>query len=169
MRFSEDTFQGTGNNNQPYTVNGPWQTHTKRMLRHKALIQCSRIAFGFVGIYDEDEAQRIIEGQAVLVNGDTCTTEPSAMAKSYLPKLVNRAQKDGSWQAALDYSAQMFSGFDAVFMAAELKKAKATAEVLLPNKSGAATATPGNAMPQSHDAANPVNNKRLSPLADAIR
>lgn len=40
--------------------NGPWQTHTKRMLRHKALIQCARIAFGFAGIYDDDEAIRII-------------------------------------------------------------------------------------------------------------
>lgn len=43
---------------------GPWQTHTKRMLRHKTLIQCARLAFGFVGIYDEDEAYRIIEGES---------------------------------------------------------------------------------------------------------
>lgn len=41
--------------------NGPWQTHTKRMIRHKATIQAARLAFGFVGIFDEDEAQRIIE------------------------------------------------------------------------------------------------------------
>lgn len=40
-------------------VNGPWQSHTKRMHRHKAMIQTARLAFGFVGIYDEDEAQRI--------------------------------------------------------------------------------------------------------------
>ena len=44
--------------------NGPWQTHPKRMLRHKAMIQCARIAFGFGGIYDADEAERIIESQA---------------------------------------------------------------------------------------------------------
>lgn len=37
----------------------PWQSHPRRMLRHKAMIQCARLAFGFVGIYDEDEAQRI--------------------------------------------------------------------------------------------------------------
>jgi len=41
---------------------GPWQTHPKRFLRHKAMIQCSRVAFGFVGIYDQDEAERIAEG-----------------------------------------------------------------------------------------------------------
>lgn len=40
---------------------GPWQTHTKRFLRHKAMIQAARIAFGFVGIYDQDEAERIID------------------------------------------------------------------------------------------------------------
>lgn len=39
----------------------PWKTHPKRMLRHKALIQCARLAFGFVGIYDQDEAERIVD------------------------------------------------------------------------------------------------------------
>lgn len=46
---------------------GPWQTHTKRFLRHKTLIQGARLAFGFAGIYDEDEASRIVESQAVVV------------------------------------------------------------------------------------------------------
>jgi phage recombination protein Bet len=40
---------------------GPWQSHPYRMLRHKAMIQCARIAFGFGGIYDADEAERIVE------------------------------------------------------------------------------------------------------------
>ena len=40
---------------------GPWQSHPKRMLRHKAMIQCARLAFGFAGIYDQDEAERITE------------------------------------------------------------------------------------------------------------
>lgn len=44
-----------------YVANGPWQTHTKRMLRHKALIQAARVGFSFSGIYDEDEAQRIVD------------------------------------------------------------------------------------------------------------
>jgi phage recombination protein Bet len=39
----------------------PWQTHPSRMLRHKAFIQAARLAFGFAGIYDEDEAARILE------------------------------------------------------------------------------------------------------------
>ena len=35
----------------------PWRTCPRRMLRHKALIQGARIAFGFAGIHDEDEAE----------------------------------------------------------------------------------------------------------------
>lgn len=46
---------------------GPWQSHTKRFLRHKTLIQGARVAFGFGGIYDEDEAHRVIEGVATRV------------------------------------------------------------------------------------------------------
>lgn len=40
---------------------GPWKSHPKRMLRHKAMIQCARLAFGYVGIFDQDEAERIAE------------------------------------------------------------------------------------------------------------
>jgi phage recombination protein Bet len=35
----------------------PWKMK-HRMLRHKAMIQCARYAFGFAGIYDQDEAER---------------------------------------------------------------------------------------------------------------
>lgn len=44
----------------------PWKME-HRMLRHKALIQCARIAFGFSGIYDEDEAERIKTANATVV------------------------------------------------------------------------------------------------------
>lgn len=47
---------------------GPWKTHPKRMLRHKAMIQCARLAFGFTGIYDQDEADRIAEAQREPIN-----------------------------------------------------------------------------------------------------
>jgi len=39
----------------------PWRSHPRRMLRHKAMIQAARMAFGFAGIYDADEAERILE------------------------------------------------------------------------------------------------------------
>lgn len=42
----------------------PWDSHPNRMHRHKTLIQAGRVAFGFGGIYDDDEAARIIEGES---------------------------------------------------------------------------------------------------------
>lgn len=39
----------------------PWKSHPRRMLRHKAMIQAARLAFSFVGIYDEDEGERVRE------------------------------------------------------------------------------------------------------------
>ncbi len=55
-------FIGNKGRQDEYTSMGPWQTHTKRMLRWKAMIQGGRVAFSFAGIYDQDEAERIIEG-----------------------------------------------------------------------------------------------------------
>lgn len=37
----------------------PWQSHPRRMLRHKTMIQAARLAFGYAGIFDEDEGERI--------------------------------------------------------------------------------------------------------------
>ena len=50
----------------------PWKSHPRRMLRHKALIQAARVAFGFAGIYDEDEAERIVH------MGDVHNVEPQS-------------------------------------------------------------------------------------------
>jgi phage recombination protein Bet len=40
-----------------YRNTDPWNQMPFRQLRHKALIQCGRYAFGFSGIHDEDEAR----------------------------------------------------------------------------------------------------------------
>lgn len=42
----------------------PWKMQ-HRMLRHKAMIQAARYAFGFSGIYDEDEGEKIAEATDV--------------------------------------------------------------------------------------------------------
>lgn len=44
-----------------YRPTDPWNKSPRRMLRHKALIQCARVAFGFSGIYDEDEARDVAQ------------------------------------------------------------------------------------------------------------
>ena len=45
-------------------ISEPWKRWPRRMLRHKAMIQAARLAFGFSGIVDEDEAVRIDEATA---------------------------------------------------------------------------------------------------------
>jgi len=44
---------------EAHTNQGAWLTHPRRMLRHKAMVQCARICFGLSGIYEPDEAHRI--------------------------------------------------------------------------------------------------------------
>ena len=40
-----------------------WITHPRRMLRHKAMVQCARIAFGLGEIVDPDEAMQIVSAR----------------------------------------------------------------------------------------------------------
>jgi hypothetical protein len=47
-----------------------------RMLRHKAIIQCARIAFGFSGITDEDEGQVIRGAEKVAKGREIARAEP---------------------------------------------------------------------------------------------
>lgn len=42
-----------------------WKTWPARMLRHKAVIQAARYAFGFSGIVDPDEAERFKEAKDI--------------------------------------------------------------------------------------------------------
>lgn len=94
--FLDETYQP-----QRGKFAGPWQTHTKRMLRHKALIQCARVAFGFAGIYDPDEAERIRDmGAADVVNptahnNATMTPEADVIEAQIVYEEISQAQKDG--------------------------------------------------------------------------
>ncbi|WP_051294909.1 phage recombination protein Bet [Maridesulfovibrio bastinii] len=63
----------------------PWKMNTRRMLRHKTLIQGARLAFGFSGIYDEDEGKRIAEARVINMNQD--------MPKSIDPEYSSQPQK----------------------------------------------------------------------------
>jgi phage recombination protein Bet len=77
-------------------VRGPWQTHTRRFLRHKTLIQGARIAFGFVGIYDDDEAQRIQEhhmGMADVVDAKPARSQASAQLRGETAPAAQTAQE----------------------------------------------------------------------------
>jgi hypothetical protein len=63
---------------------GPWQSHPKRMLRHKAMIQCARLAFGYGGIHDPEEAQQIV-GTAIDADTGEITQRAMPAARPALP------------------------------------------------------------------------------------
>jgi len=81
-----------------YRKTGPWQSHTKRMLRHKALIQGYRTAFGFHGIYDEDEAERMyVEGtpqQTVEVPSSNAEKARKVLSKASTPEAPPKAAEE---------------------------------------------------------------------------
>jgi len=80
---------------------GPWQSHPRRMLRHKAMIQCARLAFGYVGIYDQDEAERIIEASGERNMGAAVQTRSApALPPAYPDDLF--AQNFPKWKHLIE-------------------------------------------------------------------
>lgn len=70
-------------------TNPAWKQWPRRMLRHKALIQAARYAFGLGGIYDPDEGERIRESIVdVTPKSKTANahTPPAAIEKSFQPE-----------------------------------------------------------------------------------
>lgn len=59
----------------------PWKKWPRRMLRHKAYIQCARVAFGFSGIADPDEGERIREAIEVTATPTDDPRKPSSANK----------------------------------------------------------------------------------------
>lgn len=76
-----------------------WKSHPRRMLRHKAMIQAARLAFGFTGIYDQDEAERIIEVKEI-----DATHSKKSIEEKRLPDYPDakfEANKT-AWEAAIN-------------------------------------------------------------------
>ncbi len=84
----------------------PWRTSPRRMLRHKAMIQCARYAFGFAGIYDPDEAERIVAAQDVEV--------ADAAQKPTLAEIIKAKAKELKPDAVQESGAEDVSNADAL-------------------------------------------------------
>ncbi len=79
----------------------PWESHPYRMLRHKAMIQCARIAFGFGGIFDADEAERIIENSTQTVKTIDPATGEISKALPACPD-TKFAKSMPNWKRSVD-------------------------------------------------------------------
>jgi len=70
-----------------------WRRWPTRMLRHKAYIQGARMAFGFSGIVDPDEKERIIEAQTVQEKNNIPETSIDAILEEKPKKEKNEKKK----------------------------------------------------------------------------
>ncbi len=68
-----------------------WKTKPVRMMHHKATIQCARYTFGFAGIYDPDEGERIQEAEMVDIS-DTVEVKTNGVATDLKKKLAAASQ-----------------------------------------------------------------------------
>jgi phage recombination protein Bet len=119
-------------------ITGPWQTHPRRFLRHKSLIQCARMAFGFVGIYDPDEGERIIAAtanQADLGPRDSIVNVDPALCDKWVGDIADILNQDKEESAIAEdlraanenlskFPELMQSVFDALAARGIIKKAK---------------------------------------------
>ena len=77
---------------------GPWLSHPKRMLRHKAMIQCARLAFGFGGIYDSDEAERIVEATTIDASTGEVIQKPAPRQEKAICSDEKFDENRGAWR-----------------------------------------------------------------------
>jgi phage recombination protein Bet len=71
----------------------PWRDMPRRMLRHKTIIQCGRVAFGFSGVFDPDEAERIREAVDVTPRAQGRPETQAPVAKQPdVPAIANNDQ-----------------------------------------------------------------------------
>lgn len=73
------------------TGSGPWNKSPKRMIRHRAICQGIRVAFGISGVYTPDEAEEIRDAQYTV---HTSASEASGSSVAAINEAI--AQRAGS-------------------------------------------------------------------------
>jgi hypothetical protein len=58
----------------------PWRTMPRRMIRHKAYIQCARVAFGLAGLFDEDEVIEVMAYDPAKADAASTVSKAQQMA-----------------------------------------------------------------------------------------
>jgi phage recombination protein Bet len=88
-----------------YRNTDPWKQMPRRMLRHKALKEAARVAFGFSGITDEDEANDIKPASARIVRSVTkpnFSKEPAPEIKAVKGGASGESEVAGSAETSGD-------------------------------------------------------------------
>jgi hypothetical protein len=84
--------------NENWRNTDPWNLMPNRMTRMRAYIQCARVCFGFGGVFDPDEGEKIAVGQGIdllPLSKKPATEEPQpkqAAHASSAPALITHEQ-----------------------------------------------------------------------------
>lgn len=111
---------------------GPWQNVTKRFLRHRAVIQCGRVAFGFAGLQDSDEQHRIVdmgdaeEVKPAVQQPQSRSSRPGATAQSQRAPAIEHADEDGVIDAFAQQNADRTQQAERVEQPAQRTRAATT-------------------------------------------
>jgi len=100
----------------------PWKTMPRRMLRHKALMQGARYAFGISGVMDEEEGRTAAEAATEIPSG------PSPKAEALRDKIKKTRKKDNPDSPKKESDAESIEEIRAKQKAAQEAAAKAEAE-----------------------------------------
>lgn len=91
-----------------------WDKWPVRMLRWKSLIQTARMAFGFAGVFEKDEVERITGGEVVLAAAAATATTlkdkiAAAMNKPQAAEPIETPDTSSPIAEAADVETEMFS------------------------------------------------------------
>ena len=89
---------------EAHTSQGAWLTHPRRMLRHKAMVQCARTCFGLGGVYEPDEAERV--SSALLSEAKGRSYVPSAGSTGPVSKAMGKPLGTGQLKGWIQQSGQ---------------------------------------------------------------
>lgn len=97
-----------------------WKKYPRRMMRHKAIIQCARIAFSISGIYDREEAENIVAGAGedvidVPVSGSASDSSVSSESSGSLSK-ATPARRSIAYKSKADIDAALESAVKIALM-----------------------------------------------------
>ena len=89
---------------EAHTSQGAWLTHPRRMLRHKAMVQCARTCFGLGGVYEPDEAERV--SSALLSEAKGRSYVPRASSTGPVIKAMGKPLGTGQLKGWIQQSGQ---------------------------------------------------------------
>ena len=89
---------------EAHTSQGAWLTHPRRMLRHKAMVQCARTCFGLGGVYEPDEAERV--SSALLSETKGRSYVPSVGSTGPVSKAMGKPLGTGQLKGWIQQSGQ---------------------------------------------------------------